>query len=84
MTLPRDQLEEGGLVRSRTEGGWRAEAWMQFSTGPAYRARYSVELPQTLLAVARVSLLTVLNLLLFLSFWFAGRVLLGEAAREKI
>ena len=57
---------------------------MQFSTGPAYRARYSVELPQTLLAVARVSLLTVLNLLLFLSFWFAGRVLLGEAAREKI
>ncbi|HAT37692.1 MAG TPA: hypothetical protein DCS75_04310, partial [Gemmatimonadetes bacterium] len=84
MTLPRDQVEEGGVVRLRNEDGWRTEARMQFSTGPAYLARYSVELPQILLAVARASLLTVLNLLLFLSFWFAGRALLGETAREKI
>ena len=84
MTLPRDMVEKGGVVRSRNEDGWRAEARMQFSTGPVFRARYSIELPQILLAVARASLLTVLNLLLFLSFWFAGRALLGEAAPEKI
>ena len=83
MALPGALLEDRGVERSRTEDGWSSEAEIQFSTGPAYRARYTVDLPQVLSIVARASLLTILNLCLFLFFWFGGRALLGEAAREQ-
>ena len=84
MAMLGDSLEAKGVQRSRTEDGWSSEAQLQFSTGPAYRARYTVELPRFLSLVARASLLTLLNLCLFLCFWFGGRALLGETAREQV
>lgn len=84
MALAEGQEVDPSIRRARTAEGWRVETGLQFSTGPAYRARYAVDLPQVPLAVARASLLTVLNLVLFLLLWFGGRGLLGETARERI
>lgn len=84
MALPAGQGIATSIRRARTAEGWRVETGLQFSTGPAYRARYAVDLPQIPLAIARASLLTVLNLSVFLLLWFGGRGLLGETARERI
>ena len=84
MALPEGQGIDRSVRRSRTGEGWRAEIGLQFSTGPEYRARYVVDLPQVPLAIARASLLTLLNAVLFLLLWFGGRALLGESERERI
>ena len=84
MALPDGEAVDGSVRRSRTRDGWRVQNGLQFSTGPSYRARYVVDLPQVPLAIARASLLTVLNLTLFLLLWLGGRALLGETARERI
>lgn len=84
MALPEDLAADETIRRIRTADGWRVETGLQFSTGPAYRARYRVDLPRIPLAVARASLLTVLNLSLFMLLWLGGRALVGEAGRDRI
>lgn len=84
MALPADEIIGEVARRTRTAQGWRAEMGLRFTNGPAYRARYSVDLPRVPLAIARASLLTVLNLLFFLAFWLGGRALLGDTGRERV
>ena len=84
MAIPEGQEIDSSIRRVRTADGWRVETELRYSTGPTYRARYTVELPQLPLAIARASLLTLFNVSLFLLLWFGGRGLLGGRAPERI
>jgi PAS domain S-box-containing protein len=85
MALPGDEdMPAGGVSRARTQEGWRADLTLRFSNGPLYMARYSVDLPGIPLAIARVTLLAMLNLTVFLIFWIGGRALLGDTGREQL
>jgi len=75
---------EGGIRRVRTPTGWRADLGLEFSNGPVYHAHYAVDLPSIPLAVARATLLALLNLVLFVALWGVGRALLGDKARERL
>ncbi len=74
----------GGAEFRRTPEGWQAEIGLAFSNGTSYHAHYAVELPSVTLGIARATLLMMLNLLLFLSFWVGGKALLGDPAREQM
>ncbi len=61
----------------RTDEGWRGERIVAFP-GVVYDAHYLVPLPGVLLAVARGTLLLVLDGLVLLLFWVGGRALMRE------
>jgi signal transduction histidine kinase len=62
----------------RTEQGWQIERPLTFPNGAFYHAHYDVLLPGALLALARATLLVILNVALFLAFWVVGRGLLRD------
>ena len=82
--LDGEAAEEGGVTRMRTSRGWQAEVGLEFSNSTSYHAHYLVDLPGIPLGVARASLLLVLNLFLFLSFWVAGRAVLGAPTADGL
>lgn len=67
---------EPTLIEGRN--GWQVEIGLDMDEGRPYHAHYLVELPTAPLAVARASLLLVMNLGLFLAFWIVGRALLRD------
>ncbi len=77
-------LGDGDAVRTdqvswkSTDSGWQGELPLVYPDA-AYHAHYAVDLPGALLAVARGTLLIVLNLLMVLAFWLLGRALLRPA-----
>ena len=70
------------LLRSRD--GWQVESTLDFAEGQPYHAHYLVDLPGAPLAVARATLVLVLNLALFAACWLAGRALLEEPAGRGV
>jgi two-component system, NtrC family, nitrogen regulation sensor histidine kinase NtrY len=72
------------LLWLRTADGWQAELALEFANGTSYHAHYLVALPGPLLAAARATLLLVLNLALFLTFWLLGQALVQNIARKPI
>jgi signal transduction histidine kinase len=86
MALPESGAGRVGeaMVRSRSNAGWRLDLGLRFSNGPAYRARYAVDLPSVPLGVARATLMVVLNVMVFLTFWVIGRTLIGDTGRERV
>lgn len=75
--LPEDDPASGPVHWSRVVDGWQAEVALHYP-GIVYHAHYDVELPGQLLAVARGTLLLVLDLGLIFAFWLMGRGLLRE------
>jgi two-component system nitrogen regulation sensor histidine kinase NtrY len=72
------QLSSPGRLRwIRTAGGWQGETVLRYPNA-TYRAHYEVSLPSGLLAVARGTLLLLLDVSFFLVFWLVGRALLRE------
>ncbi|MCG6956754.1 MAG: HAMP domain-containing protein [Gemmatimonadetes bacterium] len=72
------QLGTPGQLRwTRTADGWQGETALRFPNA-TYRAHYEVSLPGGLLAVARGTLLLLLDVSFFLFFWLVGRALLRE------
>lgn len=78
--IPRAAVQGGipGRLRwVRTADGWQGEMVLQFPN-TSYHAHYAVALPSGLLAMARGTLLLLLDLAIFLLFWTVGRALLRE------
>jgi len=76
--IPRaaDEREPPGRLRwVRTADGWQGEMVLGFPNAQ-YHANYAVVLPGGLLALARGTLLLVLDIASFLLFWVVGRALL--------
>lgn len=59
---------------TRTDGGWRAERTLDYPDA-TYHAHYTLELPDTLLLVARATLLLVLDMAVLVLLLGAGRLL---------
>jgi signal transduction histidine kinase len=72
------------LTWLRTDDGWQAEMTLDFANGTSYHAHYLVTLPGPVLAAARATLLLVLNLALFVTFWLLGQTLVRDIARRSI
>lgn len=72
--------EPGGTTLSwvPTERGWQGEIGVTYPDA-RFHAHWAVTLPGPLLAVARATLLAVLNTLVVLLFWVGGRALLRES-----
>jgi signal transduction histidine kinase len=66
----------------RVEGGWQAEISLEFANRTAYHAHYLVTLPGAALAMARATLLLVMNLALCMGFWLMGQGLPGDASQR--
>jgi len=81
---PGMEPEEGPAEYVRTAAGWQAGLGIRFSNGPAYHAHYTVNLPGWPLAIARATLLAVLNVGLFMLFWAIGGALYGDPRREPM
>ena len=67
-----------------TDEGWQAEMALEFANGTSYHAHYVVTLSGPVLAAARATLLLVLDLALFLTFWLVGQALVRDVARRSI
>lgn len=82
--LPGDAGDDEALrwVRDGTE--WRAEVGVRFSNDRSYHAHYAVTLPSPLQALARATLLLVLNAVLAGVFWLLGRSLLSGYGLEGV
>ena len=76
--LSGDPPGSDSLNWQRTSSGWQGEIALKFSNA-SYHAHVPISLPGPLLASARGSLLLVLNLLIFSTFWLLGRALLSDA-----
>ncbi len=63
----------------RIASGWQAELPLTFANA-RYHGHYAVDLPGPLLALARATLLLLLDFALFVIFWIAGRALLRDVA----
>jgi len=72
------------LVWVPTGEGWQAETALEFANGTSYHAHYLVSLPGPVLAAARATLLVVLNLALFVTFWLLGQGLVRDVAPRPI
>jgi PAS domain S-box-containing protein len=81
--FPGEMHETPDLVWVRTSEGWQAEMALEFANGTAYHAHYLVDLPAGVLAAARATLLLVLNLALFLTFWLLGQALVRDVGRRS-
>ncbi len=68
-------LQDPAWVRDGTE--WRAEVGVRFANDRSYRVHYAMPLPDPLQALARGTLLLVLNGLLLGAFWLVGHGLRG-------
>ena len=69
---PGDERERAPLQWIPTDAGWQGELPLNFPNA-LYHAHYAVDLPGTLLATARGTLLLLSNLLLFMFFWLVGQ-----------
>jgi signal transduction histidine kinase len=76
--------DDGELRWIRTARGWQGELFLRFPNGESYRGHYAIDLPGHLLALARASLLLVLNLAAFMAFWLIGRAILREPAPPEL
>src|SRR5690606_34663147 len=81
--LPGDPRDEEALHWVRDGNSWRAEVGLQFANDRAYHAHYTVALPGPLQAVARATLLQVLDFTAVALFWLLGRTLLREVVRPR-
>jgi len=75
--LQGDERELVPLQWIPTDAGWQGELPVTYPNA-LYHAHYAVDLPGTLLATARGTLLLLSNLVLFLFFWLVGRALLRD------
>ncbi|MGD8600065.1 MAG: ATP-binding protein [Gemmatimonadota bacterium] len=76
-------FQEGvGWVRS--DSGWTGELAVEFANRTQYHAHYQVALPGAVLAVARATLLLVLNLALFFGLWLVGQALANNVVRGDL
>ncbi len=64
--------------------GWQAALRVAFSPDTRYRAHYTVDLPGGLLALARGTLLLLLDVALLMLFWTGGRALLQDVAPPEM
>ncbi len=81
--LPGEAPGETGEMRwIATEDGWQAELYLAYPD-QVYHAHYLVDLPGTLVVVARGTLITLLLLAVLLSLWFAGRWIGGRQPRSR-
>ena len=79
-----EAASDHGVGRARTRSGWQTDIGLEFSNDAAYHAHYAVDLPGIPLSIARATLLTVLNLLIFLLLWIGGRALVDDSGRERL
>ena len=80
--LSGDPPGSDSLNWQRTSSGWQGEIALKFSNA-SYHAHVPISLPGPLLASARGSLLLVLNLLIFSTFWLLGRALLSDVVSPE-
>ncbi len=71
------------LIWRRIGAGWQAELPVRYPNA-TYHAHYAVDLPSSLLAVARETLLLLLDMVLFMTFWLGGRALLRDIAPPEM
>lgn len=82
--LPGELHEPADLEWVRSADGWQAEVSVAFANQSAYHAHYLVSLPSVALAVARATLLLVLNLLVLLGLWLVGQWLVRESSGRAL
>jgi hypothetical protein len=73
-----------GIDWVRAAQGWQGEMAVEFANGARYHAHYLVALPGTVLAVARATLLLVMNLVLFFGLWLVGQALVNDVGRGDL
>ena len=81
---PEDPLHGSEPVAMPARDGWQLEIGLAFEDSPPYHAHYLVDLPGAPLALARASLLLVMNVALFGALWLLGRALLQEPAGRGV
>jgi len=82
--LPGDTRAGAPLSWVRDGSTWRAEVGVRFANDRAYYAHHTVALPGPLQAVARATLLLVLDGLLLGTFWFLGAVVLARGGTGPV
>ncbi len=68
----------------RVASGWQADLPVTYSNLTRYHAHYAVDLPGAVLALARGTLLLLLDFVLLMSFWIGGRALLRDVAPPEM
>ena len=81
--LPGDPRGRESLRWVRTASGWQGEIALEFENA-TYHAHRRIDLPGYLLAIARGSLLVLLNLVIFFGFWLGGRALLRDVVPQDM
>jgi signal transduction histidine kinase/HAMP domain-containing protein len=81
---PGEEHPSGGVEWIRTGSGWQGEMAVEFENATRYHAHYLVALPGAVLAVARATLLLVLDLVLFFSLWLVGQGLVNDIGRRDV
>jgi two-component system nitrogen regulation sensor histidine kinase NtrY len=81
---PGDPRPLGGVSWFRVGTGWQGETVVDFENDASYQAQYLVALPGPVLAIARATLLLVLNLTLFIGLWLVGQGLVNDVGRRDL